>query len=65
VSTRPTPAPRTPEWFAADARRNEAAVRARLRADGAKPLAQNLEEGIRLIELGFEVLGAAVQPVRE
>jgi len=65
MGERPTPAPRTPEWFAADARRNEAAVRERLCADGDKPLGQNLEEGVRLIELGFELLGAAGGPARE
>ena len=65
MSERATPAPGTPEWFAADALRNEAALRERLRADGNKSLAQNLEEGIRLIELGFELSGAAVPPAGE
>ena len=65
VSERSNPAPRTVEWFAADARRNDAAIRQRLRADGAKPLAQNLEEGVRLIAIGFELVGAASPSVRE
>jgi len=65
VSERSTPAPRTAEWFAADARRNDAAIRERLRADGAKPLGQNLEEGVRLIAIGFELVGAAAPSVRE
>lgn len=65
VSERSIPAPRTEEWFAADARRNAAAIRDRLRIDGAKPLAQNLEEGVRLIELGFELMGTASRSARE
>ncbi len=36
-----------------------------MRADGAKPLGQNLEEGVRLIAIGFELVGAAAPSVRE
>jgi hypothetical protein len=39
----------TPEWFELDKRRNEAATRARLRRDAAKPVGENLKEGVALV----------------
>ena len=42
------PAKGTPAWFELDSRRNEAAIRARLRRDAAKPVGENLKEGAAL-----------------
>ena len=42
------PAKGTPEWFELDSRRNDAAIRARLQRDGAKPIGENLKEGAAL-----------------
>lgn len=42
------PAKGTPQWFELDSRRNDAATRARLRRDAAKPIGENLKEGAAL-----------------
>ena len=46
---------KTTEWFRRDAERNERARLERLRIDGRKSVGQNIEEGVALIALGFEV----------
>lgn len=48
IVTPEEPAKGTREWFELDKRRNEAATRARLRRDAAKPIGENLKEGAAL-----------------
>lgn len=42
------PAKGTPDWFELDNLRNDAAIRARLQRDAAKPIGENLKEGAAL-----------------
>jgi hypothetical protein len=58
------PAKGTEEWFELDRRRNEAAVRGRLRRDGAKPIGQNLEEGAALSAFAQRFAAAFAKPRR-